>query len=215
MKEPASGSLASRVALCGISPALNQNDRLLHRVVAGTLVHSLAARRHCDLKTPGLLIKSDRARGSGLSLVGRLEMASPRQVAHGLPGRTKELLLFALSELARQSMTSGAAGRVAGGWVARWVARGPRNGERPRKGPFVCVLRDRDSNPKFDIQSVACCQLHHPGIDPQDTWGHPAERQILCRCPDFAYPSRPSGAKYSVMRSSRPGSSTNRTSSPA
>jgi hypothetical protein len=24
-------------------------------------------------------------------------------------------------------------------------------------------LRDRDSNPKFDIQSVACCQLHHPG----------------------------------------------------
>ncbi len=24
-------------------------------------------------------------------------------------------------------------------------------------------LRDRDSNPKLDIQSVACCRLHHPG----------------------------------------------------
>jgi hypothetical protein len=25
-------------------------------------------------------------------------------------------------------------------------------------------LRDRDSNPKFQIQRLACCQLHHPAI---------------------------------------------------
>ena len=31
------------------------------------------------------------------------------------------------------------------------------------------TLRDRDSNPKFDIQSVACCQLHHPGSHEKDS----------------------------------------------
>src|SRR5271165_3989191 len=39
---------------------------------------------------------------------------------------------------------------------------------RPETRTAACLrdarkLRDRDSNPKFDIQSVACCQLHHPG----------------------------------------------------
>ena len=41
---------------------------------------------------------------------------------------------------------------------------GPRRHlARPAATTRSELLRDRDSNPKFDIQSVACCQLHHPG----------------------------------------------------
>ena len=40
----------------------------------------------------------------------------------------------------------------------------PAQERRETRGRSI-QLRDRDSNPKFDIQSVACCQLHHPGRD--------------------------------------------------
>jgi hypothetical protein len=34
----------------------------------------------------------------------------------------------------------------------------------------VAVLGSRDSNPGFDVQSVACCQLHHsPWCDREDS----------------------------------------------
>ena len=54
------------------------------------------------------------------------------------------------------------------------------------------LLRDRDSNPKFDIQSVACCQLHHPGPSgPRIVDG--ARRVPACAAPRGAPASRARG----------------------